>query len=193
MDKNRIITTDRLYLRKLDRNDFRDLCDILMDETVMYAYEHAFDKEEAEEWLERQLTRYEEDGFGLWAAILKESGEFAGQVGITMQECDGERVPEIGYLFKKQYWHKGYASEAAEGCKNYAFNILGVDKIYSIIRDTNLASQAVARRNGMRPVKTIIKHYYNMDMPHLVFCAEKGLRDGNNRGEAAGDGAGIAY
>lgn len=174
MDNNRIITTDRLYLRKLNRNDFCDLCDMLMDETVMYAYEHAFDKEEAEEWLERQLKRYEEDGFGLWAAILKESGEFAGQVGITMQECDGERVPEIGYLLKKQYWHKGYASEAAEGCKNYAFDILGVDRIYSIIRDTNLASQAVARRNGMRPVKTIIKHYYNMDMPHLVFCAEKG-------------------
>ena len=159
----------------MGQGDFADLCEILQDKETMYAYEHAFSDEEAREWLLRQLDRYKNDGFGLWAVILKSSGEFVGQCGITWQDIDGETVPEIGYLFKRKYWHKGYATEAAQGCKKYAFGTLGFDRVYSIIRDNNYASQRVAERNGMRVVKTFVKHYYGMDMPHLVYCVERKL------------------
>ena len=169
----KILETERLLLREMGQGDFADLCEILQDKETMYAYEHAFSDEEAREWLLRQLDRYKNDGFGLWAVILKSSGEFVGQCGITWQDIDGETVPEIGYLFKKKHWHNGYAKEAAKACKNYAFNTLGFDKVYSIIRDNNYASQNVAKRNGMRVVKTFVKHYYGMDMPHLVYEAER--------------------
>lgn len=169
----KILETERLLLREMGQGDFADLCEILQDKETMYAYEHAFSDEEAREWLLRQLDRYKNDGFGLWAVILKSSGEFVGQCGITWQDIDGETVPEIGYLFKKKHWHNGYATEAAKACKNYAFNTLGFDKVYSIIRDNNYASQNVAKRNGMRVVKTFVKHYYGMDMPHLVYEAER--------------------
>lgn len=169
----KILQTQRLYLREMTQADYADLCEILQDEKTMYAYEHAFSDEEAHEWLNKQISRYENDGFGLWAVIDKEREIFLGQCGITWQNCDGENVPEIGYLFKRKYWHNGYAAEAARGCVKYAFDTLGFDKIYSIIRDNNYASQNVARRNGMKIVKTFVKHYYGIDMPHLVFCAEK--------------------
>lgn len=167
------LETDRLILREMTQSDFADLCEILQDEKTMYAYEHAFSDEEAQEWLDKQLNRYKNDGFGLWAVILKTSGEFAGQCGITWQDIDGETVPEIGYLFKREHWHNGYATEAAQGCKKYAFDTLGFDRVYSIIRDNNYASQNVAKRNDMTVVKTFVKHYYGMDMPHLVYCVKK--------------------
>lgn len=137
-----VLETKRLLLRQMIQDDLPALCRILQDEEVMYAYEHAFSDAEAADWLNRQLQRYKDDGFGLWAVILKESGELIGQCGLTMQDIPEGRVVEIGYLFRKDCWHKGYATEAAIGCKEYAFDTLGVSEVYSIIRDNNIASQA---------------------------------------------------
>lgn len=170
----KILETERLVLREMTQDDYGDLCEILQDKDTMYAYEHSFSDEEAREWLKKQLNRYKNDGFGLWAVTLKSSGEFVGQCGITWQDIGGEIVPEIGYLFKRKHWHKGYATEAAIGCKKYTFDTLGFDRVYSIIRDNNYASQNVAKRNGMAVVKTFMKHYYGMDMPHLVYKTERG-------------------
>lgn len=169
----KILETSRLYLREMTYDDYDDLCEILQDKKTMYAYEHSFSDVESRQWLEKQINRYANDGFGLWAVIDKESGAFVGQCGITWQECGDESVAEIGYLLKRRYWHNGYAVESAIACKKYAFDKLGMDKVYSIIRDNNTASQNVAKRNGMTVVKTIVKHYYGMEMPHLVYCVKK--------------------
>lgn len=167
-----VLETKRLLLRQMIQDDLPALCRILQDEEVMYAYEHAFSDAEAADWLNRQLQRYKDDGFGLWAVILKESGELIGQCGLTMQDIPEGRVVEIGYLFRKDCWHKGYATEAAMGCKEYAFDTLDVSEVYSIIRDDNIASQNVARRNGMALCGQFTKHYYGIDMPHLIFCVK---------------------
>ncbi len=166
-----ILETQRLFLRQMTQDDIPSLCAILQDPEVMYAYEHAFSDEEVQQWLDRQIQRYHRDGFGLWAVIRKDTGEMIGQCGLTLQDWDGRQVPEVGYLFRKDHWHKGYATEAAVACKQYAFHVLGVDRVYSIIRDTNVPSQKVAKRNGMAVCGQFTKHYYGMDMPHLVFCA----------------------
>lgn len=171
--KNKILETERLYLRKLTDDDFENLCKILQDKNVMYAYEHAFSNEEVKEWLTRQQKRYVNDGFGLWGVILKENNEMIGQCGLTLQDYKDKKVIEIGYLFQKKFWHKGYAIESAKACKEYAFNILNIDEVFSIIRDNNFSSQKVAIKNGMEKRDLIIKHYYNMDMPHFVFSVRK--------------------
>ena len=82
------------------------------------------------------------------------------------------RVPEIGYLLAHDYWHKGYATEAAIACREYGLDTLKFDALYSIVRDTNLASRKVALRNGMHPVDTIVRHYRGVEMPHIVFCTK---------------------
>lgn len=168
-----IVETERLYLREMKQSDYQALCKMLQDEEVMYAYEHAFSDAEAQEWLDRQMGRYQEYGFGLWAVIRKETDEMTGQCGLTMQDYDNRQVLEVGYLFQKAYWHQGYATEAAIACKEYAFETLHAAEVFSLIRDTNLPSQAVAKRNGMTVKDRFIKHYYGIDMPHLVFSCQK--------------------
>lgn len=168
-----IMTTERLYLREMKQSDYPALCKILQDAEVMYAYEHAFDDIETQNWLDKQLERYNDNGFGLWAVILKETDEMIGQCGLTMQEFNGKHVLEIGYLFQKSFWHKGYATEAAIACKKYSFKVLNANEVFSIIRDTNIASQNVAKRNGMSMQDTFVKHYYGVDMPHLVFSVKR--------------------
>jgi [ribosomal protein S5]-alanine N-acetyltransferase len=174
MEREGMITeTERLALREMTREDFTSLCEILMDGGVMYAYEGAFSEEEARAWLEKQLGNYAQYGFGLWAVVLKETGEMIGQCGLTMQYWGAREVLEIGYLFKKKHWHHGYASEAAAVCRKYAFEKLGAEEVFSIIRDTNTASQNVAKRNGMALAGSFVKHYRGVDMPHVVYSVRR--------------------
>jgi len=166
-----ILETPRLILREMTQEDYPALAAILQDEQTMYAYNGAFSDEETQEWLDKNLKRYAEDGFGLWAVILKSSGEMIGDCGITWQEVEGERVPEIGYHLNRTYWHNGYATEAAMSCKEYAFNKLGFKEVFSIVRSTNIPSKNAAIRNGMIIRKRTIRHYKGVDMPHFVLSA----------------------
>ena len=153
-------------MREMTQEDFPALCRIMQDEEVMYAYEGAFNEEEVQGWLDRQRMRYQKLGFGLWAVVLKESNEMIGQCGLAKQPWKEEEVLEIGYLFQRTFWHKGYAAEAARGCKKYAFEVLKAKEVCSIIRDTNTASRRVALRNGMEKKDSWVKHFRGIDMPH---------------------------
>lgn len=169
------IETERLLLREMTEDDFPALAEILTDSRVMYAWEHAFSPSEVREWMGRQLQRYVIYGhrFGLWAMVLQKTGKMIGQCGITMQPYKETEVPEIGYLLGRSYWHRGYATEGALACRDYAFETLELREVFSIIRDTNIASQNVARRCGMTVQDRIVKRYYHIDMPHLVFSVRK--------------------
>ena len=169
----KILETPRLVLRELVPGDYAGICAMLQDGRVMYAYEGAFSDREAHDWLDRQIARYRDDGFGLWAVIEKSSGRIVGQCGITMQELCGRRVPEVGYLLCHDCWHCGFATEAAVACRDYGFDVLGFGEIYSIIRDTNKASQRVASRVGMERTVTVVRHYRGVVMPHYVFTVSK--------------------
>lgn len=92
MEETMILETERLYLREMNQSDFDSLCKILQDEDTMYAYEGAFSDGEVQEWLDRQIFRYQKWNFGLWAVILKETNEMIGQCGLTMQPWKDEEV-----------------------------------------------------------------------------------------------------
>ena len=165
-----ILETERLLLREMTQDDLPALQGILQDEETMYAYNGAFDEAETQAWLDRQLSRYAQYGFGLWAVVLKESGGMIGQCGLTMQPWRGDEVLEVGYLFNRAFWHHGYATEAARGCMEYAFDLLGAREVCSIIRETNLPSRRVAERNGMTVRDSWVKHYRGINMPHMRYC-----------------------
>jgi len=175
-----IIETERLALRELTLEDLSATRDIVCDEQTMYAWNGAWSEEENLEGIQKQIRGYREDGFGRWAVVLKETGAFIGMCGLQWCETDRDRVLEIGYLFNRAYWHNGYAAEAAIACKRHAFDVLGFDEVFSLVRDTNIASMNVAIRNGMTIRRIYAKHYKGEDMPHYVFSARKNDKQGKS-------------
>jgi RimJ/RimL family protein N-acetyltransferase len=164
----RILETRRLFLRELVAADLDFLAAMLGDAEVMRHYPKPLSRTEAEAWLNRQRARYEVDGHGLWLAVERASGRPVGQVGLVAQRVDafgGAPTPEIGYLLQRADWGRGYATEAALGVRTYAFEQRGYPTVISLIRPENTASQAVARRLGMR----VIAETAHAGHPHLVF------------------------
>lgn len=168
-----LLTTDRLILRHLEPRDLDAMKAILQDEETMRYYTHAFPDEEVLEWYNRQQARYADKPYlGLQAVILKSTDEMIGLCGLTRQQTDSAHVIEVGYLFNRRFWHNGYAHEASNALISYGFS-LGINEIYSIIRDVNDSSRRVALRNGMKKVGSFTKHYYGIDMPHDVYCISR--------------------
>ena len=152
-----IFETRRLYLRQLTLEDTSNLSLVLSDQESMRHYPHPFSNEEVKEWIERNIKRYKNDGFGLWAVIRKADNQFLGDCGITLQNIDGDILPEIGFHIIKKFCNLGYATEAAEACKKYAMEILGYKSIYSYSEVGNKVSQRVSSKIGMNKVKTFKK------------------------------------
>ena len=109
------------------------------------------------------------DGVGLWALVLKATGEMVGDCGIIRQEIEGESLYEIGYHLRRDLWGQGLATEAATACRDWGFAHLGVNRLISLIRPENVPSQRVAERNGM----TIWKEIEWRGLRHYVYAIEK--------------------
>ena len=105
----------------------------------------------------------------------KGSGAFLGDCGITIQNIDGVFRPEIGYHINKRFWRRGYGSEAARACRDWAFTHTPFGEVYSYMKKTNLASQATAMANGME----LVKEYEEKDgETHLVYAITKARWEG---------------
>ena len=170
---NTTIETSRLFFRELTNDDFKDLCEMLQDVDVTYAWEHTFSEPQVQEWLDRQFGRYKKDGVGVFAMIEKETGVMVGQGGLIWTEINGAKVLEVSYMLKKVHWHKGFAVEGAKGLIDYAFSEMSVDKIYMPIRPENSASRKVAEKLGAKVNGEYIKNYNNKDMLHLIYVLDK--------------------
>lgn len=148
-----IIETARLRIREYTMNDFDDLYEILSDAETMKYYPRPYDENGTRRWISWCLDSYRQNGFGLWALELKETGVFIGDCGISMQNIDGETLPEIGYHVNKKYWRQGYAKEACAAVKNWLFENTNFDCVYSYMNQENIPSSATAAANGMTRIK----------------------------------------
>ena len=148
-----IIETERLKLREYTFDDFDSLYEILSDEETMEHYPKPFDEEKVIWWIQWNIENYAKFGFGLWAVVLKQTGEMIGDCGLTIQNIDGELLPEIGYHIHKKYWRRGLGSEAARAVRDWAFENTKYDCLYSYMKYTNIGSYSTAIANGMKKVK----------------------------------------
>ncbi len=164
-----VLETSRLLLREFVPEDADALSLVLSDPETMRYYPAPLDRSEVEAWIERNRRRYANDGHGLWAMILKSSGELIGDCGITMQEVEGVFYREIGYHVRRDLWGQGLAIEAARACRDYGFAHLHADQLISIIRPQNLPSRRVAEKNGM----TLWKEVIYRSLPHCIYRIEK--------------------
>ena len=153
------LETTRLLLRPMQARDIDDLLCIFTDRKVMAAFDSApFDQQQMAQWLQRNLDHQAEHGYGLFSVILKTNGLLIGDCGLEMMEVDGMQVAELGYDFRSDYWNQGFATEAATAVRDYAFNILSLPQLISLIRIGNGASQRVAEKIGMERIDEFTRY-----------------------------------
>jgi RimJ/RimL family protein N-acetyltransferase len=145
----KILETERLFLREMTMGDFDALYAVLSDAEIMQHYPYTFDEERVRSWIERNMDRYKDDGFGLWAVCLKDTGEMIGDCGLTLQNIDGQMLPEIGYHIRRDQQRKGYAKEAAAAVRDWAFQNTEYPALYSYCKYTNVGSFKTAESIGM--------------------------------------------
>ena len=146
-----VLHTDRLYLREFTDGDFDALYAVLADSDIMRHYPYTFDGERVRRWIAKNRERYRTDGFGLYAVCLAQSGEMIGDCGLTMQNINGKRLPEIGYHIRKSERRRGYAKEAACAVRDFCFTATDFPCVYSYMTADNLPSAATACAYGAGP------------------------------------------
>lgn len=140
-----------MKLRPLQSGDEDHLLKIFTDPIAMEFYLGTKDRAYAEKWIEKSIKLFKEKGIGFLACELKESQEFIGMCGLLPQSpIDGRDEIEVGYLFVRDYWGQGFATEAAQGCMNFGFKEKGFNRIISLIDPKNIRSVHVAERNGLK-------------------------------------------
>ena len=147
----KILETQRLLLRRLTLDDLDALFALYRDPEIRkYFPEGTLTYDETKEELEWFLNghpRYPQ--LGLWATILKETGQFIGRCGLLPCTIDGRQEVEVAYLLAKEVWGQGLATEAAQAIVHYAFEQLGYARLICLIDRDHAASIRVATKIGM--------------------------------------------
>lgn len=174
MEERWILESSRLLFRELREADFEALRPILGDKNTMYAWGYGFSDLQITEWIEKNKTRYQRDGFSYYAAILRETGALVGMMGLLNEEIGEETLLGIGYILGSDHWGYGLATEGAGAFLEYAFSVLKAAAVIADIRPENAASRHVAERLGMQVVGRHVKHHNGEKMPHLIYSVSAG-------------------
>jgi RimJ/RimL family protein N-acetyltransferase len=158
MAKMTVLTTQRLILREMSSVDLDDFAALLGDEDVMRYYPRPKTRSEAQRWIDWNQGLYRDHGFGLWAIILRSTGEFIGDCGLTLQRVDDAEEIEVGYHVRASLQGNGYATEAASAARDFARDRLDLHRLIAIINPANQPSQGVARKIGLKPEKHSTVH-----------------------------------
>lgn len=146
-----IIETQRLVLRPMEAGDCAALLHIFSDPKVMAAFGgELFTPAQMQAWLNRNLEHQARFGYGLFSVIRKADRLLIGDCGLEQMTIEGRATAELGYDFRSDAWNQGFATEAASAVRDYAFTILELPQLVSLIRVGNLASKRVAEKVGMR-------------------------------------------
>jgi RimJ/RimL family protein N-acetyltransferase len=142
-----VIETERLVLREMSLDDLDTVAAMLADAEVMRFWPRPYTREEAVRWIERWIADYARFGCGYWLMIEKTSGRTAGQAGVVMATIDGAQAPSLGYIVDRPFWNRGYATETAAACLDWALARWPV--VVTPIRPENGPSLRVAEKLGL--------------------------------------------
>jgi ribosomal-protein-alanine N-acetyltransferase len=151
--------TDRLRFRLLTRDDYDTWIELFKDNSVVVFLGMAdlsSSQEQCDKWFTLCEDRYKNDLGGMNVLIDKSTDKLVGQCGLLVQDVDGTNELEIGYSILPKYWNKGYATEAAKKCRDFAFTNSFTDSLISIIHVDNIKSEKVAIKNGMTKTKQTV-------------------------------------
>ncbi|AKU16471.1 GNAT family N-acetyltransferase [Luteipulveratus mongoliensis] len=145
------IETERLTMRPWRDADLEPFAALNADDEVMEHFPAPMTREESDALADRVRTHISENGWGLWAVEVKDTGEFIGFTGLSRPSFEAHFTPavEVGWRLARNAWGHGYATEAARAALRYGFTVAKLDEIVSFTAATNTRSQAVMQRIGM--------------------------------------------
>lgn len=147
-----LLSSKRLGFRLIEDADFEVLKELDMDPAVRAHFpDGTLTPEQIEERMSRNKASYHENGFGDFAVIDLETGQFAGRAGFALME--GGEV-EVGYVFLRRFWGRGLAQESLRALLAWAAHNLNVPRIIAYAPTQHSASFNVMKRSGMRYFKT---------------------------------------
>ena len=141
------LETERLIMRMWRGSDFEAYAELCADPEVMrFLGGKTFDRTEAWRQMASMIGHWYLRGYGIWAVEEKETKRLVGRIGCINPE--GWPGFEVGWTLKREFWGKGYATEAARRSLEYAFKELDKPHVISLIHPDNRASIRVAERLG---------------------------------------------
>ena len=162
--------TERLFLRRLKDYDVDEIFKMRSDEEIMrFIREPQTQKSESEIWIEMISSRWEKEKIGFCGVIEKASKDFVGWCGLWKLKETNEI--EVGYAMKKDFWGKGYATEAAKRMLEYGFGELDFERIVAVASPENDASQNVMKRLEMDYIG--IGKFYGNDLVQYAITKDK--------------------
>ncbi len=140
--------SDRLNFLKMTDDNLDDMAAMLADPEVMKYYPRPKSRYEAQAWIDWNKSNYSQHGYGLWIIETK-AGEFVGDCGLTWQVVNGRQELEVGYHVRAEMQGRGYATEAAAACRDFARDVSAAGHLVAIIHPDNRASRRVAEKIGL--------------------------------------------
>lgn len=152
----KILETERLTLREIVETDDAFVLDLLNQPSfIKYIGDrNVRNLEQSREFIETRYRKsYADNGFGLYAVVLKETGETIGMCGLVKR--DGLPDADIGFAFLPQFEKKGYAFESAEAVMKHGREILKLGRVLAITSQNNESSMKLLKKLGFKFDKLI--------------------------------------
>lgn len=161
-------TTERLLLRPPAPGDGPGYRALLMHPVVGAWLRpqpmRPFGPVDGDAWLAEDRDHWQRFGFGPWAVIERESGDYLGRVGLRWTDI-GERARiEVLWAIDPERHGEGFASEAGAAALELAAD-LALDEVFAMVLPTNGASRRVAEKIGMERDGRVV----HADLDHLLF------------------------
>jgi len=126
------------------------------DKDVMRYFPKILSYDDTKRMNHKILDHYKKYGHCFWKILLKPKEEFVGITGLLHQEIDGKVETEIAFRIKPEHWNNGYATEAANACKDYGETALRKKGLISLIHPQNDASKRVAQKLGAKKSRSVL-------------------------------------
>ncbi|MCW3124243.1 MAG: acetyltransferase, ribosomal protein N-acetylase [Flavipsychrobacter sp.] len=158
MNGQYLFTSERLGFRNWEQADIPLMAEINADPDVMEFFPGTKNHEETAAFIERMQLQLADNGYCYFAVDKLEDRSFIGFIGLSEQAYEASFTPctDIGWRLSKKYWGKGYATEGAVRCLEYAFSNLKIKKVLAVAPKINVRSELVMQKAGMRKVEEFI-------------------------------------
>ena len=146
-----MIETSRLLLRNWKKGDREAFAHMNSDPKVMEFMPGRLSSAESDLLADRIEDHFRRHGFGLYAAELRQEGQFIGFIGLSVPAFEAHFTPcvEIGWRLAADYWGRGLATEGAKAVVEHAFGVLGLESLVSFTVPANVRSIRVMEKIGM--------------------------------------------